>query len=73
MTRRLWPCAWMILSVTALAAEPEKAPPACPSAEEKPDALALMKRTEQLLSGSSLVSTMTMEIKTPSWSRKLKM
>ena len=71
--RRLCWCAWMMLPFAALAAEPAKAPPVCPSAEEKPDALALMERTEKLLSGSSLVATMTMEIKTPSWSRKLKM
>jgi hypothetical protein len=47
--------------------------PACPSAEEKPDVAALVKRTEQLLRGESSIGTMTMTIKTPAWSRKLKL
>jgi outer membrane lipoprotein-sorting protein len=47
--------------------------PACPSSEDKPDVDKLVKRTEQLLSGKSSIAVMTMAIKTPSWSRKIKM
>jgi outer membrane lipoprotein-sorting protein len=56
----------------ALAAAPA-APMACPSAEDKPDVDKLVQRTETLLSGTSSIAVMTMAIKTPSWSRKLKM
>jgi len=58
----------------ALAKDPAPPPglPACPSGAEKPDVAALVKRTQQLMDGSSSVSTMAMEIQTPQWSRKLK-
>jgi outer membrane lipoprotein-sorting protein len=50
------------------------APPiACPSGEDKPDVQKLVARTEQLLSGKTSIAVMTMAIKTPSWSRKIKM
>jgi outer membrane lipoprotein-sorting protein len=57
---------------TALAADAQNVPP-CPSGAEKPDVAALVKRTEQLLDGRSSIGTMTMTIKTPAWSRKLKL
>jgi outer membrane lipoprotein-sorting protein len=47
--------------------------PSCPSNEDKPDVEQLVKHTEQLLQGKSSIAVMTMAIKTPSWSRKLKM
>jgi outer membrane lipoprotein-sorting protein len=47
--------------------------PPCPSDTEKPDVRALIKRTDQLLSGRSSVALMTMSIRTPSWSRSLKL
>jgi len=53
------------------AAPPEV--PACPSAEDKPDVAGLVKRTDQLLTGRSSVATFVMAIKTPSWSRSLKL
>jgi outer membrane lipoprotein-sorting protein len=51
-------------------AAPSDVPP-CPSGAEKPDVAALVRRTDKLLNGRSFVGTMTMAIKTPSWSRKL--
>ncbi|HVE87469.1 MAG TPA: outer membrane lipoprotein-sorting protein [Myxococcales bacterium] len=62
----------LIVALASLAAGPPPAP-ACPSAEEKPDVVALVKRTEQLMDGKSSVATMSMQIKTPAWSRKLKL
>jgi outer membrane lipoprotein-sorting protein len=47
--------------------------PSCPSAAEKPDAAALIRRIDQLLTGRSSVAVMTMSIKTPAWSRALKL
>ncbi len=52
---------------------PPKDVPACPSGEAKPDVALLTQRTEQLLQGRSSVGTMRMTIRTPSWTRKLKM
>ncbi len=46
--------------------------PACPSAQEKPDVALLTQRTEALLRGRSTTGTMVMTIKTPSWTRTLK-
>jgi outer membrane lipoprotein-sorting protein len=61
----------------ALAAAPAAARPAdlpaCPSAEEKPDVAALVRRIEGLLEGASSVSTFTMTIKTKDWTRQLKL
>ncbi len=56
----------------AATAEPKDLPP-CPSAEEKPDVEKLVRRTEGIMSGRSSVAVMTMGIKAPLWSRKLKM
>jgi hypothetical protein len=53
------------------AAQP--APPPCPGDLEKPDAAAIIKRLDQLLTGRSSVGAMSMSIRTPSWSRTLKM
>lgn len=47
--------------------------PSCPSGEDRPDVNGLVQRTEKLLQGESSIATMTMSIKTPAWSRKLKM
>jgi len=47
--------------------------PPCPSDTEKPDARALINRLDQLLHGRSSVAVMAMTIKTPSWSRSLKL
>jgi len=66
----------LLLTLASLAAGPPAPPanvPACPSGEDQPDVAALMKRTEQLLDGKSSAATISMQIKTPSWSRKLKL
>jgi len=47
--------------------------PPCPTENERTDAAALIKRLDQLLVGRSTVGVMTMSIKTPSWSRSLKL
>jgi len=62
-----------LLAVTARPADAQAGVPACPSGSEKPDVPELIKRIDQLLSGRSSVGVMTMSIKTPSWSRSLKM
>ena len=61
-----------LLLLLALATAPAGVPP-CPSAEDAPDVTALVKRTESLLQGKSSVAVMSMQIKTPSWTRKVKM
>jgi outer membrane lipoprotein-sorting protein len=59
---------------TSTASTPTPAPTfSCPSSEDTPDVNKLVQRTEALLSGNSSVAVMTMAIKTPSWSRKVKM
>jgi outer membrane lipoprotein-sorting protein len=67
----------LLLAVPALAAAPADAPPKdlppCPSDSDTPDVAKLVLRTEQLLEGRSSISVMTMAIKTPAWSRTLKM
>ena len=47
--------------------------PACPSAEEKPNVVSLIQRTERVLEGRSSVAVMTMAIKTPAYERAVKM
>lgn len=65
------------LAAPAFAADPKDAPPKdlppCPSDSDAPDVASLVKRTEQLLEGRSSISVMAMSIKTPAWSRSLKM
>ena len=59
-----------------VAAAPEAAPadlPVCPTAAEAPDVVPLMQRTERVLEGRSSVAVMTMTIKTPSYTRAVKM
>jgi outer membrane lipoprotein-sorting protein len=59
-----------------LFASPDAPPadlPVCPTGEEKPDVVPLMKRTERVLEGSSSVAVMTMTIKTPAYERAMKM
>jgi hypothetical protein len=63
----------LLLTLASLSAGPPASVPPCPTAEDQPDVAALVKRTEQLLEGKSSVATMSMQIKTPSWSRKLKL
>jgi hypothetical protein len=53
-------------------AAPSAVPP-CPSDAEKPDVEALVKRVDLLLTGRSSVAVMTMDIRTPSWKRSLKL
>jgi outer membrane lipoprotein-sorting protein len=48
-------------------------PPPCPSTADTPDAAAMIRRIDQLLTGRSSVGVMTMSIKTPAWSRSLKL
>ncbi len=62
----------LLLWAGAARAAPLSAPP-CPSGDEKPDVVALVKRIEQLLEGRSSIGTMTMTIKTPAWTRSLKL
>jgi len=62
-----------VLAATARIADAQAGVPACPSGSDKPDVPQLIKRVDQLLSGRSSVGVMTMSIKTPSWSRSLKM
>ena len=47
--------------------------PACPTAEETPDVVKLMQRTERVLEGRSSVAVMTMAMKTPAYERAIKM
>ncbi|MFT3836755.1 MAG: outer membrane lipoprotein-sorting protein [Myxococcaceae bacterium] len=62
-----------LVLAAVLSAAPPPNVPACPSSEDQPNVEELVKRTEQLLDGKSSISVMTMAIKTPSWSRKIKM
>jgi outer membrane lipoprotein-sorting protein len=65
------------LTCAVLAARDAAAAPAgvapCPTDSDTPDAAALVQRLEQTLQGDSSIGTMTMTIKTPKWSRTLKM
>ena len=64
----------LLLSGPSLAEKPAPSDlPPCPSAEDKPDVQALVKRTENQLKGRSSVATMTMTIKTKDWTRSLKL
>lgn len=47
--------------------------PACPSAEEKPQVVSLIQRTERVLEGRSSIAVLTMSIKTPAYERSVKM
>jgi outer membrane lipoprotein-sorting protein len=47
--------------------------PACPTADDAPDVVGLIQRTERVLEGRSSVAVMTMAIKTPSYERAVKM
>jgi len=76
---RRWPALALALclplSAASTAGAEEPAPPAgipaCPSAEDQPNVDELIKRTEQLLEGSSSVATMRMDITSPRWKRSL--
>jgi outer membrane lipoprotein-sorting protein len=65
--------ATLALAAAASAGETPAGVPACPTGEERPDAASLVRRIDQLLSGRSSVGVMTMSIKTPSWTRSLKL
>ena len=56
----------------ALPAQSQPLPP-CPSRAERPDPAALVTRLDQLLAGRSSAGVMTMSIRTPSWSRSVKL
>ena len=60
-------------SGTGAADRPPAGVPACPTSEDAPAAPVLLERLEQLMQGGSSVATMTMTIKTRSWSRAVKM
>ena len=47
--------------------------PACPTAEETPNVVPLIQRTERVLEGRSSVAVLTMAIKTPQYERAIKM
>jgi hypothetical protein len=63
-----------LCSGVALAAEPRPpgSLPPCPTADERPDAPALPRRTEAVLEGRSSVSVIATKITAPAWSRTLK-
>jgi hypothetical protein len=66
----------LLAAAPAPAAANDKPPadlPACPSDSDAPDLVALMKRTETVLEGRSMIAVMTMGIKTPSYQRSVKM
>jgi len=63
----------LVLTAAGGAAETPVGVPACPSGEEKPEAASLVRRIDQLLSGRSSVGVLTMSIRTPSWTRSLKL
>lgn len=67
----------MMVPCGAMAAPLDEVPPpgfpACPSGEDAPDVVALLRRTEQVLEGRSSIATLSMEIVTPKWKRKLKL
>jgi outer membrane lipoprotein-sorting protein len=68
----------MKLLILLLAAAPSApaAPadlPACPSANDAPDVVPLMQRTERVLEGQSSVAVVAMTIKTPTYERTVKM
>lgn len=65
----------LLLAAPALAADarPPADLPRCPSAEDQPDVVPLMKRTEQAMEGRSSIAVMSMKIVTPTWSRALKL
>ena len=68
----LVPAASRQTPVPTPASQPAGVPP-CPSNAEKPDVVALVRRIDQLLTGRSSVGVMTMSIRTPAWSRALKL
>ncbi len=68
------PAVLLLLPAAAQAADaPPPGLPACPTKTEKPEVAPLLERMEQMMDGRSSVATMTMRIKTESWSRTLKM
>lgn len=63
----------MILALLAGAEAPPADLPPCPTAEDQPDVVKLMQRTERVLEGRSAISVMTMTINTPAYERSVKM
>ena len=64
--------ATLAAAATAAAAAPGNLP-ACPTKADAPDLDALLTHVEQSMQGASSVGTVTMTIKTPTWSRTLQM
>lgn len=65
-----------LLALSLLLAASDAPPadlPVCPSAEEKPDVVPLIARTERVLEGRSSIAVMTMSMKTPQYERAVKM
>jgi outer membrane lipoprotein-sorting protein len=62
-----------LLVASSRPAAAQAAVPACPTSSDTPDVQLLITRIDQLLSGRSSIGVMTMSIKTPSWSRSLRM
>lgn len=73
LRRGLFSAALLFAAASAAAEAPPAGVPACPSASESPDPALLLRRTEQLLEGRSLVATMTMSITTATWKRTLRL
>lgn len=65
----------LVLPTVVRAAESAAPPglPPCPSEQDAPAAAKLLDRVEYTLEGSSSVAIMSMVIRTPAWSRSLKM
>lgn len=63
-----------LLTTQAAATPPTRADaPSCPSGDDQPDVARLIERTEALLHGRTTTATMVMTIKTPAWTRTLKL
>lgn len=67
------PTAAATATPTATPTATKAATPQCPSDVDAPDVSVLTSYTERALSGRSMKALMSMTIKTPAWTRKLKM
>ena len=73
LTMTIWLATAALAAVAAAwAAGPPADAVSCPAGADNPDASALVKRFEQLMRGQSMIGTVTMTVKKPSWSRTLK-
>jgi hypothetical protein len=67
------PLLWLSLAALAAAPAPPPGLPPCPTSEDAPDLVKLLTRQELATQGTSSVATLSMAIKTPTWSRSLTM